>query len=132
MSPPLAGANGADAADAADAAGEAAKDGEGSSRDGEPEAIASTLGEGAEDAEDAEESADPAHPADQADTSGLAGEEPQDLPQSVVVTEPAREPAADDERHKVAAEKVVVPGKDGALHEDVTVDAVSEGEKERR
>ncbi|WP_371779299.1 prolipoprotein diacylglyceryl transferase [Streptosporangium subroseum] len=118
--------------DAADTAGEAARDGEGPSRDGEPEAIAGTLGEGAGDAVDVEETADPAHPADQADTSGPAGEEPQDLPQSVVVTEPAREPGADDELHKVAAEKVVVPGKDGALHEDVTVDAVSEGEKERR
>ena len=115
-----------------DTAGEAAGDGEGPSRDGEPEAVAGTLGAGAADAVDVEESADPAHPADQADTSGPAGEEPQDLPQSVVVTEPAQEPGADDERHKVAAEKVVVPGKDGALHEDVTADAVSEGEKERR
>ncbi|MEV6861679.1 prolipoprotein diacylglyceryl transferase [Streptosporangium subroseum] len=134
MTPELAlgspGAEGSiDPAHPSDQADDEAGDGEGSSRDGEPEAIASTPGEGAGDAAD---SADPAHPADQADTSGPAGEEPQDPPQNVVVTEPAREPGTDEEPHKVAAEKVVVPGKDGALHEDVTVDAVSEGEKERR
>ncbi|MDP9845046.1 prolipoprotein diacylglyceryl transferase [Streptosporangium lutulentum] len=102
------------------------EDGEGTARDEGPETIASAPG--------AANSVDPAHPSDQADEPGPADEdagthdvlanEPEGTPQSVVVTEPAEDDAP--------AKESTVPAKDGALQEDVTADAVSGGEKERR